>query len=190
MGTLLRYHRLFENMPKTDHVYLCDADMRFESHVGSEILPTHEQPSALVLTLHPGYVGKSANELPFEDRPEAACYVPPEKRRVYYCGAFVGGERLEFAHFARQVKRRIDEDLARGMTPRWVDESAVNAAAVAHLGDKIVLSPEMCHPDNDDYYLTFWPERYARKLVALDKTPAERAIRDGAAQNRTGASAL
>ena len=188
-GTLMRYHRLLENMPRTDHVFLCDADMLFQGHVGSEILPTSGRPS-LVLTLHPGYVGKPAGELPFEDRPDSACYVPPGKRRRYYCGAFVGGDRREFTEFARQIKSRIDHDLANGMTPCWVDESAVNATAVSHIGDKVVLSPAYCHPDRDDYYLTFWSERYPRLLVALDKTAAERAWRDGAAQNRTGASAL
>ena len=187
-GTLMRYHRLLENMPVTSHVFLIDADMLFCEPVGAEILPTSEQPFALVLTQHPGYVDKPAEELPFEDRPASACYVPLEKRRRYFCGGFIGGERLEFAEFARQVRRRIDQDLDDGITPRWNDESAVNAEAARHIGDKIILSPAYCHPDRDDHYLPFWPERYARKLVALDKTPAERGSRDSAAQNRTEAS--
>ena len=53
-GTMYRWHRLLENMPDTEYVFLCDADMRFESMVSHEIIS-----DCVTVTLHPGYVGKN-----------------------------------------------------------------------------------------------------------------------------------
>lgn len=173
-GTMLRPHRLLTALPDTDFVFVCDADMRFESLVGPEILPP--RGDGIVATLHPGYLGQPAAALPFETRPQSACYVTPAQRQRYFCGGFWGGSRVAVEWFARTVVSRIDHDRARAITPVWHDESALNAALAARGGPELVLDPSYAHPDNDAYYVEHvWRRQLPRRLVALDK-PAEHRV--------------
>ncbi len=180
-ATLYRYHVLLEHervFDGFDHVFLCDADMRFEAPVGSEIL------HYLVGTQHPGFVGKRA--LPFERREESAAFVAEPYGRdergryygggCYYAGGFVGGETDAFLWLAREITSGIGADERAEITAVWHDESHLNRR-FTHEPPTLVLTPSMCYPDDDAGYLATWPERYERKLVALDKTPAERGAR-------------
>lgn len=171
-GTMYRWHRLLENMPETDYVFLCDADMKFESTVGEEIISGNK----ITLTLHPGYVGQEPKSLPFERRLSSCCFV--HWWDTYYAGGFAGGPRKELKRFANEIAIRIDTDMDRGITPIWHDESALNkVASLWH--DIHTLSPSYCYPDNADYYIkSIWKEKYERKLVALDKTEGERGSRN------------
>ncbi len=164
-GTMYRYHRLLEQWPDSDYVFLCDADMRFEDTCGPEIL------GEITATLHPGYVTTPPDFLPFERREESACQVSDGD--VYYCGGFIGGENVAFHVFAEKVKLLIDWDVKRNIVPHWHDESAVNA--VLHKAPPAVtLPPSYCHPDGDAHYRVIWPEQYPRILVALDKSAEHR----------------
>lgn len=163
-ATLYRYHVLLENQEhfkSYDHIYLCDADMRFEAPVGDEIF------SPLVATQHPGFVGKK--DLPYEDRPESAAYV--RKGTTYYCGGFVGGERAAFLDLAQGIVSQIEQDDRNGIVARWHDESHLNRQ-LALLPPTRTLPPSYCYPDDDSGYP--WLRGKKRILVALDKTPAER----------------
>lgn len=176
-ATMRRYHVIREHAAdlglkrKYTHVFLCDADMRFESTVGPEILGR-----GLTATLHPGFVGADPASLPFEDNHKSHCYVSTARRERYFAGGFVGASAREFVKLANRISWRIDEDAARGITPRWHDESALNHCLV-DTPPAVVLSPAYCHPDEDAWYKTWWPEQYERKLVALDKTDAVRGER-------------
>lgn len=175
-GTMLRPRRLVEAMPAADFIFLCDADMLVESFIGAEILPTNGK--GLVATLHPGYFGAPSEALPFETRPESACFVAPERRERYFCGGFWGGSSWEVLLLARAIANRIDADLNAGITPTWHDESALNAVLAAWAGPIHVLDPSYCHPDRDDFYVDHvWRRQLPRRLVALDKPPAERGER-------------
>lgn len=171
-ATLYRYHAIVEHVDslRGDWLFLCDADMRFEEAVGDEIL------GDLVATLHPGYVARGFADLPFETRPESAAYVYRRRGNRYYAGGFVGGTRAAFFDLAVSIAQRIDEDDKRGIVARWHDESHLNRVLTV-TPPTLTLSPAFCHPDDDRAYLATWPERYPRKLVALDKSPAERGSR-------------
>jgi len=171
-GTMFRWHRLLENMPCTDYVFLCDADMRCEGPIGPEILSPH-----VTVTIHPGFVGVPADELPYERRPASSCRIPPGAGSTYFAGAFVGGPRAEVIRFATAVADLIDQDVRNGVTPVWHDESALNKVA-SIWSDLHVLDPSMCYPDDDSEYVKrIWTRPYERKLVALDKAGWERAGR-------------
>lgn len=160
-ATLYRYHVLLNWHCDCDYIFLCDADMRFEAPVGEEIL------GEIVATQHPGYVGRK--DLPYEDRPESAAFVAFGD--TYYCGGFVGGEREAFLDLARKMVLAIDKDEEHGIVARWHDESHLNRI----LNDSpptVTLSPSYCYPDDVNGYPWLW--LYERKLVALDKTQAER----------------
>ncbi len=170
-GTLMRYHRLLENWPQTDYVFLCDADMLVESAVGPEILG-----DGISATVHPGYVGKPRLEFPYEDRPASAACVPPERGEHYFCGGFVGGVADRFILLAAAIVDAIDADTANGIVARWHDESHLNRL-LAEESPSVILSPAYCHPENSGWYKTFWTEDYPRILTALDKPPAARGNR-------------
>lgn len=174
-ATMMRYHILSASLPRAHFVYLIDADMRFEANVGPEILP----PGGLGITatLHPGYVGKPPRELPFERRFESAAFVSGTEGLTYFCGGFIGGERLAVRLLASKVSAIIDADLARGTHPQWHDESAINRV-LAHEPPTRILDPSYCFPDRSDYYeRTVWPIGYERKIVAIDKDAATRGDR-------------
>src|SRR5579859_5456337 len=98
-GTMYRYHRLLEHFPRTNYVFLIDADMLFEAEVGREILPS---PLGVTATLHPGYVERFVHELPFERNEASAAYVAPGESDTYFCGGFVGGGRVAMRALAIQ----------------------------------------------------------------------------------------
>lgn len=162
-ATLYRYHAIRERFSslKGDHLFLCDADMRFESAVGEEIL------GEFVATRHPGYVGQK--NLPFERRASSVACVSNGK--VYYAGGFVGGERESFLGLVLRMTQQIDHDDEAGVLARWHDESHLNRILNDH-PPSVSLSPSYCFPDDASGYP--WLKGQERKLVALDKTPAER----------------
>lgn len=175
-ATLFRWHVCLRNWPhlqRYDNLWLSDADMLFETYCGDEALAPKD---GTVATLHPGYIQKNHYELPYETRIDSSCHILSKDGDVYYAGGFAGGDRGGFHWLASRIKERIDEDHYRAITPRFHDESALNKVLLLTPPD-VILSPAWCHPDNDSYYLSFWPETYERLLVALDKRDEERGQR-------------
>lgn len=168
-ATLYRYHAILENEKRFsyyDYLYLCDADMRFETHVGDEIY------APLVAVQHPGYFRLQRN-LPYENRYESAAFIRGA-RGTYYAGGFVGGERDAFLDLARRIAEQIDADDEKGIVARWHDESHLNKQ-LALYPPTVTLPPSYCYPDDASAYP--WLKPFPRILVALDKTPAERGER-------------
>ncbi len=90
------YHAdLFHDM---DYLFATDADMRFESEVGDEIL------SDRVATQHPGYVGRRGT---YESRRQSTAYVDQSEGSHYFAGGFNGGSREEFLKMAHEKGRII-----------------------------------------------------------------------------------
>jgi histo-blood group ABO system transferase len=158
------------NQVKGDYVYCIDADMRFESHVGPEIL------GELVAVLHPGYFGQHKSAVPYERNPLSKCYVPMGGGDSYFAGGFYGGYRDDMLDLIDAMEWRISADLERLGRIRWNDESALNAALI-ETPPTTELTPAYCHPDNDAPYLAQWPFPFERKIVALDKDNATRGDR-------------
>jgi hypothetical protein len=168
-ATLYRYHVLLEQQARLDHdyVFLTDADMRFESTVGPEIL------SPLTATRHPGFVTAERCKLPYERRPESAACVPQGSGSVYYAGGFVGGRRDTFLELAETVAAAIDRDDRVGVVAQWHDESHLNRALIDSPPFRS-LTPSYCYPDDDTHYLGLWRDHYPRRLIAVDKIPSTR----------------
>lgn len=170
-GTIYRYHVICEHAHELefDYIFMCDADMRFEAHVGSEILG-----AGITATQHPGYVGMPVESLPYERRPESSAVVGHGSGERYYAGGFIGGTRDAFLRLARTIAMGVEADAAAGIVAQWHDESQLNRYLVSN-PPAVALSPAYCHPENDDWYRSaIWPEDYPRLLVALDKSADER----------------
>lgn len=156
------YHAdLFHDM---DYLFATDADMRFESEVGDEIL------SDRVATQHPGYVGRRGT---YESRRQSTAYVDQSEGSHYFAGGFNGGSREEFLKMAHTITENIQKDLEKNIIAVWHDESHINRYFISN-PPTCILSPAYCYPENDAHYRRgIWRETYLRKLVALDKSHAQ-----------------
>lgn len=162
-STLYRYHAFAdhrEQLSKMDYVYYCDADMRFVAKVGDEILGN------LVGTIHPGFYNRPKHEFSYERRPESHACMRHNEGHRYYAGGFNGGKTEIFLKMADTIRRWVDADTQKGITPVWHDESCLNKYLFIH-PPQVVLSPSYCFPESW-HHLPF-----EKKLLALDKNHAE-----------------
>ncbi len=154
--TLGRY-KIFSNSHETlstmDYLYYCDADMRFESEVGDEIL------SDLVATQHHGYYMQRGTP---ETNPLSLACVYPYENMQYFAGGFNGGKSENYLKMAKQLSENIDTDYSKGIIAIWHDESHLNRYVIDNKPTKI-LNPSYC------FYEQSIDARFERKLVALQK---------------------
>lgn len=161
--TLLRYHVFTDNaaaLREMDYLFYSDADMRFENHVGDEVL------GDLVVVRHPGFWDKPYPVVydSYEHRPESNAFVPRGKGGTYFAGGFNGGKRDKFMAMAIQIRAWVDDDLRRGIVAKWHDESYLNKYMTSQ--SPTVLDPSYCY--QEELRLPF-----PRKLVALYKNHGE-----------------
>lgn len=172
-ATMYRHHFLAAEMPETEYVFLIDADMLVESLVGPEILPEN----GITATIHPGYPDSQPPILyPYERNPDSAAFVGYNEGNTYFCGGFIGGTREAMLSLCTQVSQIITLDVEQDICPVWHDESALNRVLIND-PPEVILSPAYCCPQDSSYYETIWPEKYLRKITALDKTQSVRGNR-------------
>lgn len=157
--TLGRY-KIFQNskdlLQEMDYLYYCDADMKFVSEVGDEILENR------VATQHPGYYGRRGTP---EVNPQSLACVYPDEHMEYFAGGFNGGTSEEYLKMARILSTNIDIDYSRDLIAIWHDESHLNRYFIDYPPTKI-LNPSYCYPES-------WDIPFEKKLLALDKTHSE-----------------
>jgi histo-blood group ABO system transferase len=158
--TLGRY-KIFSNsseiLKEMDYLYYCDADMRFESLVGQEIL------SDLVATQHHGYYMQRGTP---ETNPLSLACVYPYENMQYFAGGFNGGKSENYLKMAKQLSENIDTDYSKDIIAIWHDESHLNRYVIDNKPTKI-LNPSYC------FYEQSVDARFERKLVALQKDHEE-----------------
>jgi hypothetical protein len=126
--TMMRYKMFSENksiLEKEDYLFFLNANMLCTSLVGEEIIPT-EQNDYLMAVQHPGYAGRNIDEYTYERNARSNFYIPYGKGKYYYQGNFNGGRSLEFLEMSQKLSALINNDLSKGITPIWHDESALN----------------------------------------------------------------
>lgn len=158
--TLGRYKIFSQNseeLSKMDYLYYCDADMKFISEVGDEIL------SDLVATQHPGYFGKRGTP---EENPLSSACVFTHEQMQYFAGGFNGGTSTEYLKMANKLSDNIDKDYANNIIAIWHDESHMNRYFIDNNPSKI-LDPSYCCNEG-------WLDcPFGRKLLALDKNHSD-----------------
>lgn len=163
-ATLKRYHIFDKNkreLSKMDYLYYCDADMKFVSDVGDEILP-EKNSNGLVGTEHPGFYGGRRGT--YENRQESTAYVAPNEGVVYCAGGFNGGTSEAFLRMSKTIKERVDKDLEKDIIAVWHDESQMNRYFIDNIPK--LLNPSYCYPES-------WDIPFEKKLLALDKNHSE-----------------
>jgi len=158
-ATLSRYetfHNNSELLSKEEYLFYCDADMRFASTVGDEIL------GDMVATIHPGFLGKRGTP---ETRKESLACVAPLEEMTYFAGGFNGGTSENFLQMSKTIAKNINIDMDNDIIAIWHDESHMNRYFIDNNPTNI-LSPSYCYPESCDL-------PYEGKLLALDKNHAE-----------------
>ncbi|XP_050011133.1 histo-blood group ABO system transferase 1-like [Alexandromys fortis] len=146
-------------LQEVDYLVCADVDMKFQDHVGVEIL------SALFGTLHPGFYRSSREAFTYERRPKSQAYIPHNEGDFYYMGAFFGGSVVEVHRLTKACHQAMVEDKANGIEAVWHDESHLNKYLLYHKPTK-VLSPEYVW----DQKLLGWPSIMKKlRYVAVPK---------------------
>lgn len=149
----LDHQSLFEGY---DFVYAIDADMKFVSAIGDEIL------GDLVGTLHPGYYGKRGT---YEYKRYSTAYVREHEGVNYFAGAFYGGKTNHFINLLTTNVGRINKDLKKRYIALWHDESHLNRYFIDFPPSKI-LNPGFCHPEGQS-------SNFEIKILALNKNHSD-----------------
>ncbi len=177
--TLMRYHlflRQEELLKEYDYIYYVDADMKFVSRVGDEIL------GELVGAQHPMYALRRGYVPPYEPNPSSTSFIPRTGRVIeengqkryeplYFAGGLQGGRSDKFIEAMKVMRNMIDEDFTKNnYIPIWNDESAWNKYLFLN-PPTVVLNPSYVYPDSmiKSYYIKAWGRNYVPKLVTLTK---------------------
>lgn len=177
--TLMRYHLFLkeeELLSTYDYILYIDADMKFVSRVGDEIL------GDLVGAQHPMYAIRKEYVPPYEPNENSTAYIPRTGRIVdnkgskrleplYFAGGFQGGRSAEFIKAMKVMRDRIDEDFTKNnYVAIWNDESHWNRYCLDNKPD-VVLSPSYVYPDSliNAYYKKAWGRDYVPRLITITK---------------------
>lgn len=179
LPTLFRYHlflRQEELLKEYDYIYYVDADMKFVSRVGDEIL------GDLMGAQHPMYAIRKEYVPPYEPNDKSASFIPRPgrvldeggKKRfepLYFAGGFQGGRSEKFIEAMKEMRHMVDEDFtANNYVPIWNDETVWNKYLLNNPPD-VVLSPSYVYPDslNTAYYQKVWGRNYLPRLITITK---------------------
>ncbi len=179
LPTLHRYHlflREEELLSEYDYIFYVDADMKFVSRVGDEIL------GDLVGAQHPMYAVSKSYIPPYEPNSNSTAYIPRTGRvltenkskrfePLYFAGGLQGGRSDIFINAMKVMKERIDEDFAKNnYIAIWNDESHWNRYCFEN-PPTVVLNPSYVYPDSlvRNYYMKVWGRNYVPKLITLTK---------------------
>ena len=167
LDTLYRYKYILNHGVNVelccDVIYYLDVDMRILEDVGTEVLPTKEQP--LVGTYHPGFYYSTNKNGAIETNSKSTAYVPKsEYINKYIAGGFNGGITHYFLEMARDIQNKIDIDKSNDIIAVWHDESQLNRYMISNVKLFKFMIPDYCYPENYHENLPGIP-----KILALDK---------------------
>lgn len=178
LPTLHRYHLFLkeeELLSQYDFIFYVDADMKFVSRVGDEIL------GDLVGAVHPMYYIKQNLIPPYEPNEKSTAFIPRTGRVVekgkkrfeplYFAGGLQGGRSDVFIKAMKVMRERIDEDFTKNnYVAIWNDESHWNRYCFEN-PPTVVLNPSYVYPDSliKEYYVPAWGRNYCPKLMTLTK---------------------
>lgn len=179
LPTLFRYSLFIQQeelLREYDYVFYCDADMKFVSRVGDEIL------GDITAAQHPMYALDKKYIPPYEPNEKSTAFIPRPGRVIvengqkrfeplYFAGGFQGGRAENWISAMKEMQSMIDEDFTKNnYVAVWNDESYWNKYLLLH-PPTVVLSPSYIYPDslNKAYYQKIWGRNYVPKLITITK---------------------
>jgi len=137
-----------------DYLFAIDADMRFFSEVGTEILGKSV-----------GVARSVGKHMAYENNKKSKAYLSKIEAKNYFAGAFYGGERESFLKMIKRIKHNIEADLKKDFIAKFHDESHLNRYFYDY-PPEVVLDTSYCYPEGLDI-------PYTPKIVALLKNYKE-----------------
>ena len=122
------------------HVFYLDVDMRIIRPIEKDILS-----DGVITVTHPNF--ETGPGCP-DNNQKSTAYLPSDKIRQYFCGAFQGGAVQPYLAMAATIDRNIETDRQNGVTALWFDESHLNRYCYDHPPFKI-LSTDYCSQTQD-----------------------------------------
>lgn len=163
-NTLMRYKMFYgikdSCLLKTDYLFFFNANATFVVDVSDDILPD-EDTHFLVSALHPAFIGKTADEYPYERNEKSEAYIAKSEGLFYYQGCFFGGRTFEFFTLTEICMHNVDADLENSVIAIWHDESHLNK--YFSLVPPKTLEPSYIYPE--DFPLA----GYSPKILMRDK---------------------
>jgi len=146
-------------LEKFSHIVFMDADMQVVSKVREEEFFCHDK--LLFSVQHPSFLNKRGT---FEfNRESLATVSEKDDLSVYRQGCLWGGKTKDVLDFAREMEKRIDDDLSRNIIAIWYDESHLNKYFIEHKDMVFTLGPEYAYPG------VIHPPTTARRIMHFGK---------------------
>ena len=152
-STLLRYHmfaRLKNELQAYKYICYFNANSLFLKHINAEDF-FGDSKHDLVGGLHPGYIHKSNEDYPFENRKTSTAFT--ENNQYYFQGCINGGRSKSFLIAIDKIKENIISDINKGIIAIWHDESHWNS----YLNEKIKENSDSVKILDCNY---LWPEEF------------------------------
>jgi len=135
-----------EELSAFSYIVFANANLRCQQTIhAAEFLPTGNK--TLVAVCHLPYYGKNPIFHPYDRNPRSWACIPYTCGKYYVAGGLNGGTAAGFLAMCRELERRTENDLARGVIARCHDESQLNRLLAEDPAPFFVLGPEYCVPE-------------------------------------------
>lgn len=171
-STLMRFkmiNTVAEKLRKYSHVVYIDADMYANLPITEDEFFSHNKP--LFGVQHDSYVNKIGE---YEFNPKSTAVVnKDDDLSNYWVGAFWGGKTDYILRMIKELEKRIDEDLKRGIIAKWHDESQLNKYFIERKKQVHILDPSYAYPE-----LKPIPKPFKKRIIHVLHAPAKKAAID------------
>ena len=174
--TMMRFDMFLskkEELKNYDYIFFFNANTKFMSEVGDEILPTQEN-DGLVTATHHGFYDKQPDEFTYDRNPNSMAYIPYGQGKHYATGALNGGIAKDYLLICEVCSKSIHIDLENEVIALWHDESHLNRYLIGK--NPLIMSVNYLYPETIDKN-SKWnnPNEYSNdiKILSVDKTKPE-----------------
>lgn len=174
--TMMRFDMFLsqkDELKNYDYIFFFNANTKFMSEVGSEILPTKEN-DGLVTASHHGFYDKRPDEYTYDRNPKSTAYIPYGQGSHYATGALNGGIAENYLSMCEVCSKNVHIDLDNEVIALWHDESHLNK----YLLDKnpLIMPVNYLYPETTKKN-SKWnkPNEFNNniKILSVDKTKPE-----------------
>jgi len=144
-STLFRFryiNSISRDLLKHTHIIYIDADMYIYSKICEQEFFSYKNP--LFGVKHPGSIGIKGFE---HNKESLACVNKSDDLSIYRQGCFWGGEASYVLNMSKELAKRIDDDLSRGVIAKWHDESHLNKYFIENKEYVYTFNPGYAYPE-------------------------------------------
>lgn len=135
-----------EALQAFDYIVFANANLRCcQTVTAEEFLPQGGQ--TLLAVCHLPYYGHDPIFHPYDRNPKSRAWIPYNCGQYYVAGGLNGGTAGAYLAMCRELERRTEEDLGRGVIARCHDESQLNRLLAEEPETFRVLGPQYCVPE-------------------------------------------